>query len=408
MHDKTDMSHWHEPKAGENAGFGKFGRPAMPYDRFMEAEGIPIYRGIGVKRCQDLPLKPWKRLGGNGSFIQLYGTEGLWGMYVAEIPGAGALNVEKHMYEKVVLILEGRGTTEVWVEGQAKRHTFEWAKGSMFTIPLNTSHRFINASSQPALMLCGTTAPNVMNLLDNMDFIFNCPYQFTDRYSASDDFFKPNDDISPDPIRGLAMRKTNVIPDVMNAELPLDNRRSPGYRRMEPQMANNRFYTWVGQHETGRYSKAHKHASAAVLVCLKGKGYSYTWPDAAGVRPWETGNADKVKMQEYEQGGMVSAAPMSGDWFHQHFGTGTEPLRVTAWHGPNNQRARKAGIPGEALLDYGAIDVTKGGAAIPYWMEDPYLRKEFEAKLVADGKQSRMEDKWYQEGGGGDEVGNVM
>jgi len=177
---------------------------------------------------------------------------------------------------------------------------------------------------------------------------------------------------------------------------------------MEPQMANNRFYTWVGQHETGRYSKAHKHASAAVLVCLKGKGYSYTWPDAAGVRPWETGNADKVKMQEYEVGGMVSAAPMSGDWFHQHFGTGTDPLRVTAWHGPNNQRARKAGIPGEALLDYGAIDVTKGGAAIPYWMEDPHLRKEFEAKLTADGKKTRMESKWYEEGGGGDEVGNVM
>ncbi|MGH6768648.1 MAG: hypothetical protein ACRECO_06455, partial [Xanthobacteraceae bacterium] len=51
----------------------------------------------------------------------------------AEVPhriSAGALNVEKHMYEKVVLILEGRGTTEVWQDGQAKRHSFEWAKGS--------------------------------------------------------------------------------------------------------------------------------------------------------------------------------------------------------------------------------------------------------------------------------------
>ena len=50
MHDTTDQVHWHEPKAGENAGFGKFGRPAMPYDKFMENEGIPVYRGIGVKR----------------------------------------------------------------------------------------------------------------------------------------------------------------------------------------------------------------------------------------------------------------------------------------------------------------------------------------------------------------------
>jgi mannose-6-phosphate isomerase-like protein (cupin superfamily) len=407
MHDKTNASHWHEPKKGENAGLGKFGRPAMPYDKFMEDEGIPIYRGIGVKRCQDLPMKDWKRLGGRGSYIQLYGTEGLWGMYVAEIPARGELNVEKHMYEKVVLILEGRGSTEVWQDGQAKRHTFEWQKGSFFTIPLNASHRFINAGSTPALMVCGTTAPNVMNVLDNMDFIFNCPYAFTDRFSGSDDFFKPNDDIEPDPIRGLAMRKTNLIPDVINAELPLDNRRSPGYRRMEPQMAKNRFYTWVGEHETGRYAKAHKHASAAVLICLKGGGYTYTWPERFGTNPWAAGHADKVMRQDYEQGGMVSAAPMSGDWFHQHFGTSGEALRVTAWHGPNNQRARKAGIPGEALLDYGAIDLKKGGAAIPYSDEDPYLRKEFEAKLKADGVKSRMEDRFYKEGGG-DEIGDVM
>jgi quercetin dioxygenase-like cupin family protein len=407
MHDKTDQTHWHEPKAGENAGLGNFKRPQMPYDRFMEAEGIPIYRGIGVKNVRDLPLKPWKRLGGNGSYVQLYGTEGLWGMYVVEVPGAGALNVERHMYEKVVLVLDGRGTTEVWQEGQSKRHVFEWAKGSMFTIPLNANHRFVNAASSPALMLCGTSAPNVMNLLDNMDFIFNCPYAFKDRFSGADDFFKPNDDVVPDPIRGLAMRKTNLIPDVVYAELPLDNRRSPGYRRMEPQMANNRFYTWVGQHETGRYSKAHKHASAAVLICLKGGGYTYTWPESLGVQPWAAGKGEKVLRQDYEPGGMVSAAPMSGDWFHQHFGTSKEGLRVTAWHGPNNQRARKAGIPGEQLMDYGAIDLNKGGSAIPYHQEDPAIRKGFAEALKAQGVANRMDPKWY-EGESGDEPGDVM
>ena len=74
----------------------------MPYDSFMESEGVPVYRGIGVRRVQDLPMQPWKRLGGRGSYIQLYGTEGLWGCYVVEVPGAGALNVERHLYEKVM------------------------------------------------------------------------------------------------------------------------------------------------------------------------------------------------------------------------------------------------------------------------------------------------------------------
>jgi hypothetical protein len=161
-------------------------------------------------------------------------------------------------------------------------------------------------------------------------------------------------------------------------------------------MAGNRFYLWIGQHETGRYSKAHKHASAAVLICVKGKGYTYTWPESLGTTPWKNGKADKILRQDYEPVGMVSAAPMSGDWFHQHFGTGKEGLRITAWHGPNNQRARKAGLPGEQLMDYGAIDLNKGGSAIPYHAEDKSIRREFEATLQREGVASRMEEGFYQ------------
>src|SRR5262249_24483696 len=238
--------------------------------------------------------------------------EGLWGLYVVEIPSAGALSVERHLYEKVVLVVEGRGTTEVWQDGQVRRHVFEWQKGSLFSIPLNAHHRLVNAANSPALLLCGTSAPNVMNLIDNADFIFNCPHTFSERFSGADDFFKPRDDIEPDPIRGLAMRRTNLVPDIVNTDLPLDNRRSPGYRRVEPFMAGNRFYLWIGQHETGRYSKAHKHASAAVLVCIKGKGYTYTWPETLGTAPWRDGKADKVRRQDHEPVGLVSAAPSGG------------------------------------------------------------------------------------------------
>src|ERR1700675_1021191 len=327
MHD-VPGSHWHEPTAGKRAGFGKFGRPKTPYDLFMESEGIPVFRDIGISKVQNLPLAPWKRMGGRGTYIQLYGTEGKWGAYVVEVPGAGALNAEKHLYEEIYYVVEGRGTTEVWLDNDSKRRVFEWQAGSMFSIPVNAWHRIVNASASPALLLGGTTAPNLMNLINNTGAIFDCPYQFTDRFSGADDFYKPKDDIEPDPVRGLAMRRTNLIPDLITTELPLDNRRSPGYRRMEPMMARNRFYQFIGQYETGRYSKAHKHHSTAVLICLKGRGYTYTWPDALGVTPWADGRADKVLRQDYDYGGMVTAAPMSGDWFHQHFGVAKEGLRV--------------------------------------------------------------------------------
>jgi hypothetical protein len=160
-------------------------------------------------------------------------------------------------------------------------------------------------------------------------------------------------------------------------------------------MAGNRFYVWLAQHENGRYSKAHKHASAAVLICIKGKGYTYTWPATLGSTPWKDGRADNVLRQDYEPIGMVSAAPMSGDWFHQHFGVSKGPLRLAAWHGANNQRANRAGVPGEQLMDYGAIDLDKGGNAIPYHQEDPFVRRCFEAELAREGMTSRMESALY-------------
>jgi len=161
-------------------------------------------------------------------------------------------------------------------------------------------------------------------------------------------------------------------------------------------MASQRFHLWIGQHETGRYSKAHKHESAAVLICIKGKGYTYTWPEGMGMTPWRDGLGDKVLRQDYEPVGIVSAAPMSGDWYHQHFGVSKDPLRLTAWFGPNNHSALKPGIPGEAMSDIWAIDVNKGGKAVPYWLEDEYIRKEFEETLRQEGVPSRMEDKLYK------------
>src|SRR2546423_185787 len=285
MHEVGEKTHWHEPTGIDRAGVGKFGRPKTPYDLFMESDGIPIFRDVGLKTVLDLPMKPWKRLGGKGTYIQLYGTEGKWGCY----------------------------------------------------------------------------------------------------------------DIEPDPVRGLAMRPTNFVPDVINCDLPLDNRRSVGWRRVEPFMTGNTFYLWIGQHEVGRYSKAHAHTSAAVLICLKGNGYTYTWPERNGVTPWKDGKAQEVKRVDYSQFGMVSAAPGGARWYHQHFNASKEGFRLTAWFGPHNP-GREPGPPGEKHTDYTAMDIPEGGTAIPYYMEDPYLREEFAEKLKAEGAVNRMEAEFYKKG----------
>src|SRR5262249_56164172 len=167
---------WHAPKPGEKAGFGKWKNPKSPYDLFIEAQGIPIHRDWGVKKAEDLPLTPWKRLGGRGTAIQLLGTEGLWGMYVVEVPGAGALNPERHLYEEIYYVVEGRGTTEVWQEGNPKKVTFEWSRGSLFAIPLNARHQVVNPTASPAPLPPPTTPPNTPHPLPHPTSPSNCPY----------------------------------------------------------------------------------------------------------------------------------------------------------------------------------------------------------------------------------------
>ena len=388
---------WREPEGSARAGWGKWKRPPSPYDKYMEEEGVPVYRGIGVRRVQELPLAPWNRLGGRGTFIQLYGTEGIWGCYVIEIPPASALHPEQHLYEEIVFVVEGRGAAEIWQTAGGRRDILEFQPGSLFTIPLNTHHRLINAaSSGPVLLLVGTSAPPVFNLFTNREFIFTCPYPFTDRYEGGA-YFRPGPlELEPDPHRGLAMVRTNIIPDAVRFPLPLDNRRSPGFRRLEPALGGNVFYHWIGQHESGRYSKAHAHESAAVLICVAGKGYTYAWPREVGTRPWESGQAGRVVRQDYEPVGMVSAAPMGGQWFHQHFGVARDPLRLMAWFGPFGRgTGREPGRPGEDVIDKNGMDLNEGGSAIPYWDEDPYIRAEYEATIRREGIASRMDDAFY-------------
>ena len=77
MHDVIGKTHWHEPTAGQRAGFGKWGRVKTPYDLFMESEEIPCFRDIGIGNVQTLPLKPWKRKGGKGTASQILARVGI-------------------------------------------------------------------------------------------------------------------------------------------------------------------------------------------------------------------------------------------------------------------------------------------------------------------------------------------
>src|SRR5919199_626448 len=159
------------------------------YDWFSEKEGLPVYRGNYVEDVYTLPLADWQRVGGRGAYINLANQQQTDG-YVVEIPPGGALNPERHLFEKIVYVLSGTGLTQVWQPNEPP-HTFEWSAGSLFAIPLNAYYRHFNGSgSEPARLLAATTAPRALNQYHSEAFIFENPWVFRDRFSGEDkDYF---------------------------------------------------------------------------------------------------------------------------------------------------------------------------------------------------------------------------
>ena len=121
-----------EPQHGENSGTMVVERQPSAYERYIREQGIPVYEAAGFHDVRELDLKPWDRLGGNGAFLVPDNTIDLMGMHVLGIPPGKALNPERHLYEEKFWVIEGEGTTELWLEGSSQRQRFEWHPGSLF------------------------------------------------------------------------------------------------------------------------------------------------------------------------------------------------------------------------------------------------------------------------------------
>jgi mannose-6-phosphate isomerase-like protein (cupin superfamily) len=386
-----------EPTGGLPVGGVSVARQPSAYEHYMAREQIPIHRGIGVHNARELELDWWTRRGAYGAFIDLSNTTDLLGIYVIEIPAGASTSMHRQCYEEKFWVLDGTGLAEISLADGSGRQVFAWQQNSLFAIPMNAPYQIVNTGAAPARLVAGNTAPPIINTFDDLDFVFSNRHVFRSRYDGSPDYYQPNTVTLATPELGRAMWRTNLIPDITHCDLPLDNQRSPGYRRIEPAMAGGYFWCFIGEHAIGRYSKAHSHQSGAVLLCVTGEGYTLNWPAQLGLRPWEAGRGSEVERIDYVSGGMVAAAPGGGGWYHQHFGTGPVPLRLLVFHG---------GAPGSHYSEFFSsqgrstawlnVDLEDGGRSISYRSEDPYVRAEYSRVLAASGLTSAMEAEIYQ------------
>jgi oxalate decarboxylase/phosphoglucose isomerase-like protein (cupin superfamily) len=358
------------------------------YGQWMKKEGLPIVEGFGLKDVREVELAPWPRLGGRGAFVQLYGMmDGSRSMYVAQIPPGGALSPERHLYEELICILEGRGATEIWQEG-GRKQIFEWEPWSLFSPPLNVWHRLVNGSREPVRLLMVTNAPLIMNALRDMDFIFNCPYVFSSRYAGEEDFFTVSNKRYQRKAAYTKVWETNLISNIKEAGIDPQERKGSGVKITQFEMSGNTLIGHLSEWPEGRYHKAHYHGPGALLLGLESNGYVLMWSKDFGTHPYSEGHRDMVVEMDWKEGSVYS--PLD-NWFHQHFNTGPRPARHLAIRYGSDQHGH-ADMSTSAKLKRAATltSMREGGTLIEYEDEDPEVRIQFEAALKRAGVACEM------------------
>ncbi len=352
------------------------------YERWMQSEGIPIVEGYAVEEVLAVSRGHWERMRAKGAFLHLRGMEGITGMYVLEIPPGGSVAPERHVYEELVYVLEGRGAAEVRVPDKPSA-IFEWGAGSLFAIPLNVWHQLHNGSSAPALLLAVTNAPILFDILRDESFIFGCDHVFADRYDGQPDYFKVGDRRYHGALDWPGW-DTNFVADIRTVRIDLAAQKGIGSRVAALEMGGNVLNAHVAECPVGCYQKAHYHGGGAVVLVVRGKGFTLMWPPEAGTRPYENGHGDLVMKVDWQEGSVLSPPTR---WFHQQFNLSPEPsLQVGLRYG-----SQKYGVGFHDVQREGTLMPSKRrDRTIEYGDEDPEIRRLYTEALEQEGGSLEM------------------
>lgn len=333
------------------------------YRAWLDTQGLTPTWGNYVADLADLELTPWAATGLAAHVLNHDASERSNDCVVAEL-AAGAETPARHqLFEQIVLVLSGHGSTAVWQEG-GRRQIFEWSAGSLFAIPLNAWYQHFNTSNAgPVRLLMVSNAPIVLNTFGNPDFVFGCDFTFTDRFGGHQDGYFDGSGRQQGRIW-----ETNFVPDLAN--LTLLDYRARGGRNVHLKLAGNRMGAHMSRFPPGTYKKAHRHGAGAHVVVLTGRGYSLMWPEGSAPQRFDW------------QPGSVIIPPEQ--WFHQHFNTGPEPASYLALRYEGTRDHGDSGLP------LSSISVKEGGGQIEWEDEDPMVREMYREECAKAGIEFAM------------------
>ena len=342
-----------------------------PYTRWVAQEGLDILDAMYVPNLHTVELKPWARRGGKGVYLNHDASRTSNDCYVCEIPPGKELAPQRQLFEEMIYVLDGHGSTTVW-NSTGQKISFEWKAGAIFAIPLNTFHQHFNGSGKaPARFVSVTNGPPIINAFGDVDFVFNCDHDFRNRFAGESDYFANKGEQ-----KGLLL-DTNFVADAINLPLISAKERGAGGGHIRFSMAKGSMNSHISQFPVGTYKKAHMHGPGAHVIVLSGEGYSLMWPEG-----------EQPRRYDWQEGSMIVPPNM---WFHQHFNTGATPARYLAFKAEGVSIRNAQGVP------KAWISRRIGGHQVDYADESPLVRETFAQALAKEGLKPRMEEAYQAE-----------
>ena len=350
-----------------------------PYTDWVAREGLIVHEGVSCNLVT-AETRFWPRLGVNGAAVHLKGRGDFCNLFLIDIPPGKSTESQRHLYEEVMYVVEGRGSTELQF-ADGRTHSFEWQPTSMFAIPLNATYRLYNADGSKRAIIGSTTSmPLMMKIFHNDSFIFNNTHFFKDRI-GKDTYYNGSGDLSM--IRpGSNIWETNFVPDLASIELHPWNERGAGSANLMFILADSNMHAHISEIQAGTYKKAHRHGSGRHVFTVTGKGYSLLWFE---------GQKDFLRV-DWKPGVVF---PPIDKQFHQHFVTSKEPSRYMA-AGVSNSRyplteaQREASGSDKAQGDV-AKSVKDGGGQIEYEDQDPRIHALWLEEMRKNGVEPQFE-----------------
>ena len=87
------------------------------------------------------------RFGVDGAIAHLKGRGDFVSIFVLDLAPGAKTSPQKHMFEEVVYVLSGYGSTTIETS-DGRKHSFEWGPKSLFALPLNARYQHFNTSGR--------------------------------------------------------------------------------------------------------------------------------------------------------------------------------------------------------------------------------------------------------------------